>query len=1458
MSAVSGRRGPGSPGDPGDPLSQFLPAVSGWFRDTLGVPTAAQERAWPLIAAGRHLLVSAPTGSGKTLAAFLWALDRLFRDGGSGDDRAGVDVLYVSPLKALNYDIERNLALPLEGIREREPGLDDVDVGVRTGDTPQAERRRLVRRPPRILITTPESLYLLLTSRSSRPTLAGVRTVIVDEIHAVCATKRGTHLALSLERLADLCGGADPQRIGLSATVRPLGRVAAFLGGVGRDVEVVDEGSRRPMQITVAGTAAAEDGSVWPRLTESLLADVAGHRTTLMFVNSRRAAERLVGRLNDAAAGTEPTERLAADVSTDVAEGEGGRVLPAAGAAPQSGEPAARAAPQSGEYRAHHGSVAHPVRTELEEALAGGRLRTLVATGTLELGIDIGSVDLVCQVESPKTVARGIQRVGRSGHRVEATSVGRLYPVHRGDLVESAALARGMVDGDIEEVRIPSNCLDVLAQQIVAEVAARDVTGDALFDLCRRADPFRGLQRAAFDAVVGLLAGETVDPDLPGVTPRVVADRATGMLRARPGAARVAVTSGGTIPDRGLYPVRLAGSGVRLGELDEEFVFESKPGDVFVLGSSAWRITDIGRDRVEVVEAPGTLARMPFWHGEGLGRPASVGRRVGALLREAEAALDDDAGLASLASACRLDAVAGDELTDHLRRQRGAAAVPTDRRIVVESYADEVGDWRVVLHSVAGGRVNFAWGLVLAARLRDELGFGVEWVHGDDGVMIRLPGDVTPPADVASLVAAGDVEEAVLDELAGSTLFAAHFRENAARALLLPRNRPGRRTPLWLQRLRAADLLAWAGRDPDFPIVVETFRECLDDVLEVPALRRLLEGIEAGEVEVVPVATAGPSPFAQSFLYSFTEAFLYSGDVARAEARATALGVNRELLAGLVGDGTLRDLLERSAVEEVVGQVTRTARGWRARDEEEVLDLLHRFGDLALVEVDARSDVDAAEALARLGERVREVGDRWVAAEEAADFEAVLAGAADPGPWLRRAALGRGPFTAADLAARYGRDVGDVTRALEDLAGGGLLERGGFLPGGEGEEWVASAVLTRMHRRSLALLRRQASAVDGAAYARFLVGRHTGRVSSGRAGLERALALLEGCPLHAGLVESDVLPRRVDGYDPFLLDGVLAAGEWSWLGLGGARVAFVRPERAGLVSTAADSALSETAAGVNAFLARGGGWRSDDLAVALDMDLAGVEAALAELLWAGLATNDSFGPARHRPRGQAASATPKRRRGRPEPPSAPGPPARWSAVRRVDVVGTPGAGHVVAGILLERHGVVAYESWAAESWAPSWADVRGALGAMEARGDVRRGYFVEGLSGVQYARATTVETLRRAGERAGDPTPEVLAAADPANPWGLVFPGAGVRRSAGALVVLEAGVAVLTCEGSRVTPLSERPLEAFAPALAALGAARGRRRLIMERWARRPAVLAAAAFTAAGWRRTPKGFRPPA
>jgi ATP-dependent helicase Lhr and Lhr-like helicase len=1403
-----------------EPLDVFSPRTREWFERAFSAPTPAQALGWPAIAGGGHVLIQAPTGSGKTLAAFLIGIDRLDRSPGDG-----LRLLYVSPLKALNYDVERNLRSPLAGIGSR------LAVAVRTGDTPAEERRRMLRTPPDVLITTPESLFLLLTSQA-RETLRGIETVIVDEVHAVAGTKRGAHLALSLERLERLVESPF-QRIGLSATQRPLAEIGRFVAGTGREIELVDAGTRKELDLevvvpledmreldaTISGTSepTVADGSyittgtgptsrsIWPSIYPAILELVRAHRSTIVFVNNRRLAERLALRLNELA-----EEEIA---------------------------------------RAHHGSLAREQRLQVEELLKAGRIPCLVATSSLELGIDMGAVDLVVQVESPKSIARGLQRIGRSGHSLDSVSKGRIFPKYRADLLESAVVAKAMREGAIEETRIPRNPIDVLAQQVVAICADEEVPVDALHELVRSAYPFAELTRGALENVLDMLAGRYPSDEFGELRPRIVWDRTKGVLRGRSGARRLAVTNAGTIPDRGLFGVHLVDGGGRVGELDEEMVYEAREGQIFVLGASTWRIEEITRDRVLVSPAPGVPGVAPFWKGEGVGRPAELGERIGRASREL-AALPDARASDALEREYHLDARAATNLVTLLREQEAATGVvPSDRAIVVERFRDEIGDWRVCILTPFGGRVHAPWAMALAVRLRQTLELDAQSLWSDDGIALHFPDADAPPPVADLLLEPQDLEDLLLSELAQSALFGSRFRENAARALLIPRRRPGQRTPLWQQRLKAQSLLQVARRYPQFPIVLETYRECLQDVFDLPALRELLRGIQTRQLDVVEVETASASPFASSLLFEYVATYMYEDDTPPAERRAQALSLDRDLLRELMGIEELRDLLDTDAIEQVEDSL-RTA----PRNADELHDLLRRGGHLEEGELDA----GLAETLLRERRaiRARLSGEEVVLAIEDAGLYRDALGVVPPGgipgaflepvaeplrALLLRYAKTHGPFTTAEVASRYGVGPDAVEPELQSLEREERLVRGELRPGGSEREWCDPDVLRRIRRATLAVLRREVEPAAQAALGRFLPSWHgIGR----RQSLREALVPLQALPLPVTLWESDVLPRRVGTYRPADLDVLCASGEIVWVGAGLDRVAVYFREDAALLGPPAAEAPPEgdEHAAVRAALAGAGALFWNELLERSGLEPATALTALWDLVWAGEVTNDSWAPLRARRRYEAPRPERRMRRFsrtravRPSPTQG-----RWSRVAPL----FPAAPdrRALAELLLERQGIVTRDGVRGEGIRGGYGAVYADLRALETLGVCRRGYFVEGLGGAQFALAGAVERLRelRAPRRMDDaPETLVLAAADPAQPYGAALPwprraGARAARVSGARVVLLDGEAALYVErgGRSLVPLREPDPEWLRPALAALVAhvrAGGAKRLAVERF----------------------------
>ena len=1407
-------------------MDGFHPVVKAWFEETFGKPSPPQAQGWPVIARGENALILAPTGSGKTLAAFLKCLDQLYHD--CQDQPGGVQVLYISPLKALNNDVHRNLEVPLKGIEAKAQAmgvtLPRLTTAVRTGDTPPRDRASMLKRPPHVLITTPESLYLMLTSKA-RSILRTVRYVIVDEIHAMCGTKRGVHLSVSLERLEALLS-KPPVRIGLSATQRPLEEIARYLGGVGRDVTIIDTGTRKTLDLKVEvplnDMRALPENTMWAALYPRIIELVGQHKSTLIFVNNRGLAERLTGRLNDHAG-----YELA---------------------------------------KCHHGSVSKEVRAQVESDLKEGRLPCLVATSSLELGIDIGFVDLVIQIESPKSVARGLQRVGRAGHVIGAASRGRLLPKWRGDLLETACIVREMARGQVEETRIPTGALDVLAQQVTAMAAVDDWQVEDLLAVLRRSYCYRDLTDRQLNSVLEMLSGRYPSEEFREMRPRIVWDKEAGVVRGREGAQHIAIRSGGTIPDRGYYGVYIAGTSVKLGELDEEMVYESRVGDTFQLGTASWKIDAIAHDRVTVTEAFGSIPRAPFWKGDGLGRPYEMGVKLGAFIRELGDRLDDPHLLEWLQQECCLDERAAWNLRQYLLDQvEATGSLPHDRQISVEYHWDEIGDRRVVVHSPFGGRVNLAWGMVLKRRLRELLGLEAELLQSDDGIFIRLPGaDAPPPVEQMMQVDPGSAEELLLEEVGNTAVFGAYFRMNAGRALVLPRPMPGKRQPFWLQRLKAADLLQVARRYDSFPVVLETYREVLRDVLDMDGLRHVLTGLAAGEIGVRVMETDGPSPFAAAFLMNYIGTYMYEGETPKAERRSALLQMNRDLLKEVLGAESLRELLDPRAIAAVGARLQRVDAQWHPRNADEADDLLRRLGDLSLGELCDRGVpadwLGRAVSLSIGGEQ------RWVAPDDVGLYSD-LAGHA--GAIIRRYARNHGPFVPEALMARYGYDRETVLRYLDVLRAEGIVAAGEYTRGVADREYCDTEILQQIHRQTLSLLRREVEPVDGAAFARFLLdwqgvgaAKGAGARSSGVPhALRRALAHLQGVPLPAEAWERDILPARVPGYQPLWLDQMLAMGELHWAGQPGGRLAFYLPESLAAFSprllapapaelsveqTAVLQALGATGADFLGGIARAAGLSPT---VALE--------ALWSLAWLGLVTNDTFAPVRQVMRAGKAAA----RRGRPV--SLQGGTGRWSLTARIlrpeSAGGGPVPAEAYARVLLDRYGVVTREAVQSEDGPLTWSEVLVMLKQMEMRGQVRQGYFIRDLSGAQFALPDAVEKLRAARESAGGLF-RLVAACDPGNPYGSILGAAGAARGSKTYLVLEDGAPVLAVEsgGKRLAPLAtdldgDRLLAALGSVLGLLVGPGAPRRIEVEAWGETPIhdAPAAALLQQLGFERMP-------
>ncbi len=1483
------------------PLSAFSQTTRDWFLGAFAEPTAAQAQAWPAIASGEHVLISAPTGSGKTLAAFLWAIDRLASEraaagaagaasaagalsaagtagtaGTAGADERGISLVYVSPLKALSYDIDRNLRAPLRGIGA------DLRIAVRTGDTPQRERQAMLKQPPDILITTPESLYLMLTGRAQE-LFAGARWCIVDEIHAVAATKRGSHLAVTLERLEQAAGN-DVQRIGLSATQNPLEEVGRFMVGPKRSCRIVDTGVRKQLDLKIhvpvesmvepddtpspdidplAGGEATRR-SIWPAIYPELLDLIQQHNSTILFVNNRRGAERLALRLNDLA-------------EKEIA-------------------------------RAHHGSLAREERTVVEEMLKAGELPCLVATSSLELGIDMGAVDLVIQVESPKSVARGLQRIGRAGHSVGDVSRGRIFPKFRGDLLECAVVAKRMREAKIETTVVPRNALDVLAQQIVAIAAAtgeeQPMPVDELFALVTRTHSYAELTRKAFENVLDMLDGRYPSSEFSELRPRIIWDRVGGTIRPRPGARQLAVTNAGTIPDRGLYSVTLP-DGRRVGELDEEMVYEARPGQTFLLGASTWRIEEIGRDRVIVTPAPGLPGAVPFWKGDSMGRPRELGEAIGAFSRWAV-----DQTTETLEDEYDLDRRAAKNLLEFLQEQQAATRVlPSDQAIVIERFRDEIGDWRLCILSPFGGRVHAAWGLALSARIRDELGLESDAIWSDDGIIVHLPDAEEPPGADLVMIDPDELEDRVVAELGASAMFGARFRENAARALLIPRARPGKRTPLWQQRLKSQTLLEVAKKYGEFPIILETYRECLRDVLDLPGLTDLLTKLHRRELSLIEVETSTASPFASSLLFDYVATYMYEGDTPNAERRAAALSLDRDLLRELLGQEELRDLIDPAALAQVEDDLQFISAHRQATSKDSLHDVLRSLGDLTRPEAAARvlKDLDARPMLDELRDerraiRVRLAGEeRWIDAVDAGLYRDAL-GIVPPGGLpaafiedvpdalmkiVRRYAATHGPFTTADLRARYGVDCSAV---LAELERAGELVRGELRPGGSEREWCHPEVLRRLRRASLAVLRKEIEPVDHRALARFLPGwQNVDRHPPGGAGVDRlreALVPLQGLALPADVWERDVLPRRIGAYSPAWIDQLCASGEVVWVGAGAlgrnsGRVALYFREDVAILGPPPNRAQAGAPADGDAHqlvrerLAAGACFFSD-LLVDVALPAEELQEALWDLVWSGQASNDAFAPLRaprltlaraqrdRAARSRAGRFAARSRRGG----AAPQVQGRWSLTDSLfrDAVDPSSRRRALAELLLERYGVLTREQVLAEGIAGGFSAIYSELTQLETLGIARRGYFIEGLGGAQFALPGAVERLRAQPPR--EEAAVLLAAVDPAQPYGAVLPwptrgedreGRRPTRVAGAYVVMMGGDPVLYLErgGKALQTLIGEDDPRLQPALQVLaeGVGAGRiKRIALERIDGQPAMGSGLGplLTAAGFQEGPR------
>jgi ATP-dependent Lhr-like helicase len=1474
-------------------LALFHPITAAWFRAVFDGPTAPQREGWPAIARGESTLILAPTGTGKTLTAFLWCLDKLMMQTAANASK-GCRVVYISPLKALAADVERNLRSPLQGIAnmaERE-GIPFrmPEISVRTGDTSPKERARFRRHPGDILITTPESLYLLLTSEAGE-SLRSVETVILDEIHALVPTKRGAHMALSIERLEALTGRAI-QRIGLSATQRPLEEVARFLGGattkadavksgpdeglianvegeisevlmevaqdpaapsdaagpIYRPVTIVNAGARKLLELRVEvpvedmaklgeieeiPSGPASQGpkrtSIWQSIHPRLLEIIRERTSTLIFVNARRVAERLAGALNDLA-----------------------------------GEPIARA---------HHGSLAAAQRTEIEELLKAGKIKALVATSSLELGIDMGAIDLVIQIEAPPSVASGMQRIGRAGHHVGAPSNGIIFPKYRADLIACAAVTRAMHEGHVESTRFLRNPLDILAQQVVAIIAhppldalnaalrskakseeeeSPGISYAALYALVRSAAPFASLSQNVFDGVLDMLAGRYPSDEFAELRPRITWDRTRNWITPRAGVKRIAILNGGTIPDRGLYGVFLSGERskpIRVGELDEEMVFESRTGDTFILGASTWRIDEITHDRVLVSPAPGDPGKMPFWHGDRAGRPLEFGRRIGALVRELRE-MPRSVVITQLVSQHDLEPRAAENVLRYLADQEIATVtVPDDRNIVIERVRDELGDWRVCVLTPFGSRIHAPWAMAATAKTRASTSMEVETMWSEDGFVLRFPEADEAPSIEPLLLEPEEAAELVLRQLGSTALFAAKFRESASRALLLPRRRADGRTPLWQQRKRAYDLLSVASRYVSFPILLEAYRECLRDVFDMPALMETLRAIGNRSLRVHTVDSRTPSPFASALLFSYVANYIYDGDAPLAERRAQALSIDQDQLRELMGDADLRELLDLNAIEETEEQLQCLADTYKAKNMDGVHDILLRLGDLTRAELARRCVTEeVTDSITRLirARRVLEVTvanqKRFIAVEDAGRYRDALGVPLPPGlpsaflntvpealfDLIRRYARTHGPFTTEEATARFDLAPALVEATLNRLVGTGRIVEGGFRPGGIHREWCDNEVLRTIRRKSLARLRKEVEPVEQRTLAR-LITRWQGVIQP-RRGLDALLDVIEnlqGAPLPASILETEILPARILNYKPSDLDTLIAAGEVVWAGFDpigerDGRIGLYLAEKlpqlwpigqeTGSREQGTESYLgaAEKETSVVTYLQGHGASFFADIHDALGGGYPGETLdAIWNLVWRGQLRNDGLAALRaycDRP-STSSARKPKRTHNQPlagfrsrrtTPPTAQG---RWALQSVAFDLGRSATNwsHAIAHQLLTRYGVVLRETAHAENLPGGFSAIYDVMKALEESGKVRRGYFAADLGATQFAMPAAVDLLRSLRTEPDPNKPEIvqLAATDPANPYGslLRWPAApdassSLTRSVGARVILLNGALI--------------------------------------------------------------------
>lgn len=1411
-----------------DVLSIFHPIISEWFERNIGEPSLPQVEGWPVISRGENVLIAAPTGAGKTLSAFMECINNLFIQGLEGRIGSGVQVLYVSPLKALNNDIYRNLEVPLSGIskicEEKGIQLPGITMGIRTGDTPQADRRRMIKNPPHILITTPESLYLLLTAAGTRDMLKAIRYLIIDEIHTLLGNKRGAHLAISVERLSNLTG-REFARIGLSATVKPVEEAAKYLGGfrraggewVPRPVTIIEPsmGKMVDLKITmpVKDFRVLEEGTIWPEIYKEILSEVNNHKSTLVFVNGRATAEKVAANLNNL-----------------------------------SGKTIARA---------HHGCISRESRLEVEKQLKAGELPCLVATSSMELGIDVGAIDLMLQVASPKSVARGLQRLGRAGHRLNAVSKGRIIPRTQGDLLETAIVSREMLNGSIEEEHVPKNSLDVLAQQLVAMACVKDWTFNELMTLLRSTYSYQTLKEDELDRVLCMLAGDYERNEEKQMSPRLIWDRVNRIIRGNNYSRMLAVGGSGTIPDRGYYGVYLSDGKTRLGELDETFVYEARIGERFMLGTSAWRIEEIRRDRVVVSQSGSMGAKTPFWTGEGLGRPYQLGRTYGSFLDELSKKAGTGGYLQWIMSNTPVDEVGAKNLENYVLEQKAAlGCLPGQNRIIVEYFSDEVGDCRIVVHSSFGGRVNAGLKILLEHYLSGALHSQVESSHNDDGILINILGYHEYPKNIFSLVSPDNVEDVLIETLPETPLFAITFRYNAARALMMGQKRYGRRTQLWAQRIRALEVMQVAEKNADHPLIVETFRECMEMVLDVPSLIKVLKDIKSGKIQIIEKATSHPSPFTRELLFNFMGVMMYEGQIpnpqkpsGRIVSQRSSLNLNFKDLSSLP-DVTASDIHEAA----LRGSPYMGDRGIKSYDE--LHNFLLTYGDIVMSE----------EYLSVAREKCAGSFEEWiaslesegrisyielpgslkrfcVASEEYSMYIKAMRKHGNTGDgvleWTEEEALSRiirryarycSPFQYKDLLDRYPFIHDKADKILKRLEEDEVIIKGSFKD--TGEVWCHASVLDKARKIHMAAARDSVVAKDGAVFASFLpswqkVGREP---VSPVDELYDSIQKLRGLYLPAEWWEEFVFPARIKGYKKAYLDRLCSSGRVVWRvkeDSSSPKLSWYTAE--GLKEMDREPFdLNEKEKIIYGILKKKGASFLYALSAASSMDTGELLDILESLVWKGIVTNDSFEPVRYFLSSKPSGAKQRAK-------------IRASAYRidmgRWEITGGMQEESLEENLhmLLNRYGLISREVILCEKADFTWNEAYEVLKQWEYTGRVNRGYFIKGISGIQFMLPEAAAALNVV-----DGCYYVLDACDPAQAYGRIlhYAGDGWTCVSGNALVIKSGEPVIIVEGygERFLPVSHcredviGGMKVFAEAFSKCEIWPGRKRIKMKQW----------------------------